>query len=191
MSDNKPYRKKRQQSKYLKVTMPTKTYLKKFIQFYEGEMPVIDNSSHFKAYVFAMLGFGTVRDKEYKPKNLSEMGHADTLTMLVSYRTFSHIGHTITMEKAMYINRLISYEFSSRLAMAVMNLHIRKGMTLNAALEYFCVTHGIEIDKDITLDNLVKTWQRRLHKIEPACVCNTVAENLIIPFETSKQLGLF
>ncbi|MDR6565481.1 hypothetical protein [Chitinophaga ginsengisegetis] len=185
---NKPQRKKRAEKRYWRVTIPTKKHLKKFIQYYNGEQPLLDNSTQFKAFALSMLSFNTIRDKAYKPKNLSEMGHNDTLTMLVSNRTFTHIGHTITFEKAMYINRMMAYEFSVTLSLMISNLHSVKKMPLQEALEKFCEVYGLEIDEDITMDNLLKIWRRRLDKIEPHCVHKNVTENLILPFPASNNL---
>jgi hypothetical protein len=201
MKKNKPQRKRKEPIRYWRVSIPTKKYLKKFIQYYNGDQPKLDNSTQFKAFAFSMLSFNTIRDKDYKPKNLSEMGHNDTLTLLISNRTFTHIGHTITIEKAMYINRMMAWEFSATLSLMVMNLHYVKKMPLQEALEKFCEIYGLEIDEDITMDNLLKIWRRRLDKIEPHSANQNVTENLILPFQhnhaliatidTKKQLSLF
>lgn len=188
MKNRKPLRREKAEKRYWRVTMPTKKYLKKFIQFYNGEQPLLDNSTQFKAYAASMLSFNTIRDKEYKPKNLFEMGHNAELTLLVSNRTFTHIGHTITFEKAMYINRMMAWEFSATLSLMVMNLHCVKKMPLQEALEKFCEVYGLEIDEDITMDNLLKIWRRRLDKIEPHSVKENVTENLILPFNSNLVL---
>ncbi len=176
-------------SKYLNVHMPTKTYLKKFITYYEGDPPIINNKTHFSQYVFACLDKSVIRDQNYRPKNLSEHGHIDQLTMLVTHRTFTHIGHTITTEKAMYINNFIKSEFSQRLTYSVLNLNLRKGMQIQQALDLFCETHGIVVEVDISLDNLIKIWQRTLRAMEPAK--KNVTENILTPFSTGHQLDLF
>lgn len=201
MKKNKPLRKRKAEKRYWRVTIPTRKYLKKYIQYYNGDQPILDNSTQFKAYAASMLSFNTIRDSDYKPKNLSEMGLNAELTLLVSNRTFTHIGHTITVEKAMYINRMMSWEFSATLSLMVMNLHCVKKMSLQDSLEKFCEIYNIEIDEDITMDNLLKIWRRRLDKIEPCGVNKTVTENLILPFKTtliinpdnnqSKQISLF
>lgn len=176
--------------KYFKVHIPTKTYLKKFIAHYEGDPPIINNKTHFTKYVFACLDKTTViRDQNYRPRNLSEQGHTDQLTMLVTARTFTHVGHSISMEKAMYINNFIKADFANRLTLSVLNLHLRKGMEIKQALEAFCETHGIEVEVDITLENLIKIWHRTLRAIEPNK--NNVTDNLLTPFTTSRQLDLF
>lgn len=176
--------------KLFKVHIPTKTYLKKFITHYEGDPPVINNQSHFTRYVFACLDKTVIRDRSYRPKNLSEQGHNDQLTMLVTARTFTHIGHSISTEKAMYINNFIKDAFAERLTLSVTNIHIRKGQEIRKALEAFCEMHRIEVEVDISMDNLIKIYHRTLRSIEPAAK-NNVTENLLTPFPTSRQLDLF
>jgi hypothetical protein len=169
--------------------MPTKTYLKKFVTRCEGNPPVIDNKTFFRQFVFALLEKRVIRDQEYRPKNLSEQGHNDQLTLLVTNRTFTHIGHSISMEKAMYINNFIKADFAQRLTISVVNLHVRKGLEIRKSLETFCEFHGIEVEVDISMDNLIKIWHRTLSRMEP--VKNNVTGNLIIPYSTGYQLDLF
>jgi len=175
----------------LRVNMITKTYLKKFITYYEGEMPRIDNTTAFSRYVFSMLEKRVIRDADYVPKWLGTEQNRDRLTMLVTERTFTHIGHTISPEKALYINAHIKDSFDFRLTISACHQHYCHGLTIKKALEAFCHVHGIEVDTDISMDNLLKIWHRTITSIEPAYQRKNVTSLYIAPFDPGKQLGLF
>ena len=178
-------------TKYLRVSIPTKTYLRKFIETYEGPAPVLDNSTLFRQVAFSFLEKSVIRDENYKPKNLAETGHNDKLIMLVSERTFSHVGHSISLEKAMYINNYIKSDFDTKLTYSILLQTITKHKTIRKSAEFFCEAHGIEVDMDISLDNLVKKWHRTLPKVELSQVKNNVTENIVSPIEFSHQIMLF
>lgn len=182
--------------KYYRVSIPTKTYLKKFIIRYEGEQPVLDNSTRFRQFAFSLLEKSVIRDQDYRPKNLSEQGHTDKLVMLISERTFTHVGHSISLEKAMYINNFIKSEFDMILSLSVIFQTTKKNRTIRESLEAFCDAHEIEMDRDISLDNLIKIWHRTLPKIEASQQKTMsdekrVTENILSPIPFVNQLSLF
>jgi len=177
--------------KLLRVHMPTTVYLKKYITFYEGDQPVINNKSPFRRFVFALLEKGVIRDEAYAPKWLAAEQNTELLTMLVTQRTFGHVGHTVTMEKAMYINAFLKEQFDTALTMAGISLHYRKGLAIKHALIRFCEELGIAVEVDISLDSLLKKWHRKLGEFEPKRPGKNIPELLIQPAPLSTQLSLF
>lgn len=173
-----------------RVKMPIKTYLKKFITFSEGDSPVINNKTPFGRYVFAMLSKETIRDANYAPTWLATDRMTDTLTLQVTMRTFTHVGHTVTAEKAVYINKFIRDEFGRAMCLAAMNLHFRKGMSIKQALVHFAETHDIELDVDITMDNLAKIYHRTMVSMEPKSHQN-ISSPLLLPYDLGEQMILF
>lgn len=178
-------------SKLLRIHMPTKVYLKKYITFYEGAMPRVNNKTPFGRYVFALLTKHTViRDQHYAPTWLKRDENNDKLTLLVTQRTFTHVGDTVSLEKAAYINHFLKAQFDQALAMAVMNLHFRKGKTIKNALQEFAEAHGIEVEVDISLDNLLKKWHRTIQELEPKSHQN-ITSPLLTPYPMVSQPAIF
>lgn len=175
----------------LRIHMPTRVYLKKYITFYEGPQPRVNNKTPFGRFVFAMLSKHTViRDQYYAPTWLAREQNTEKLTLLVTHRTFTHVGDTVSMEKAAYINHYIKDQFDIALTLAGMNGRYVKGKSIKSALIDFAEHHGIEVEVDISIDNLLKIWHRKIQVLEPMSHQN-IACPLISPYPVVKQGELF
>jgi hypothetical protein len=152
---------KDQSKKYFSIKIPTKQYLKRYIEHKFGT-PVIFNESHFLGMALCSVLDRTV----YANRNHTIIHRAFdkyTSEIIIHLPLFwikkYQYGFDIDEKKAVFLNKFFESMFEEDLYKYcyVMNLvHIER----KKAMEEFCLTHGIEPDEDITWDNLIKTEYR-------------------------------
>lgn len=100
------------QVKHISIKIPTRTYLKKFIQYKLGETFFSDGPHHIQKYLTALLEKKTVYNYNFKALNNQ---YRDQLTIFLTKSSYIKAGFSIKQEHVVDFNNYIEFLFDEDL----------------------------------------------------------------------------
>lgn len=142
---------------YFTVTLPTKAYLKKYIEVLYGS-PVVFNTNSFLGKVIALALDKSVYPEVNRTIIYKSFDRYDKMLHISLPRVWLekyYYGTDIHPKKAVYINKLIEDKFNEELFQYCQLLDILNIERKDALLD-FCLKYNLEIDEDITFETIKK-----------------------------------
>lgn len=162
-----------------RVKVPTRPYLRKYLQAIHREELTLNYHSDFGPFLLAIL------DKEHNFLNINQEKTAktlasftDTIEFTGNLHTMRYKGHTISPDKILAINRLLEKRFAQDLHLYCSRISKERKWRPGtaAALEIFAqmcgltletdLPHGSDQKPDITTDALKKAEYRQRKKMD-------------------------
>lgn len=153
-------------TKYLSITLPTKTYLKKYMQSLYGESLIFERYDYYGMVIASSLVRSVYpeRAKELINQALDKYPDAMVFHMPLQWLKKGYYGTDVDEKHSLFINKMIEEKFEDHLC-SFCKLYTQMGIEKKQAIEEFCTEHNLEIDQDISMDNLIKTeYRHRLKK---------------------------
>lgn len=162
---------------YFPISLPTKPYLKPYLETLYGNPVIINTQNTFGVIVHSLLT---------RPRRLHEKKE------IISYRVFDkfdtqmkvylpkwwlekyEVGHTLEEEQIISLNKFFEERFEEDLT-TFCKLSIVYKVEIKKSLEDFCMRHRIEIEEHITYDAL-KQKEYRARKASEKMFFNNPAE---------------
>lgn len=150
---------------HFSVKLPTKAYLKKYIEVLYGS-PVTFNTNSYLGKIIAV-----VLDKNVFPERSRTVIHKTfdvydkelTIFLPIRWMEKYYYGTDINAKKVVYINKLIEDKFEEELFMYCQVLDLL-GIERKDSLLEFCNKYNLEIDEDITFECIKKMEYRMRQK---------------------------
>jgi len=157
-------------SKHFTICLPTKPFLKKFLEAKFGS-PIQFGLDDFFGMVIA-----SVMDKNVYPNrshkeikvNFDKYDVEAKIFLPFCWLKYYRYGNGVEPKKAVFINKMLEHSFENELYTYV-RMHTKKDIRYRGyipAYESFAQLYNLVIDEDITLENLQKTEYRFRKKIE-------------------------
>lgn len=146
---------------HFSVQLPTKAYLKKYIEVLYGTPVSFDTNSYLGKIIAVVL------DKNVFPERSRTVIHKTfdvydkqlTIFLPIRWMQKYYYGTDISAKKVVYINKLIEDKFEEELFMYCKALDLL-GIERKDALLEFCNKYNLEIDEDITFECIKKMEYR-------------------------------
>ena len=170
------------------ITIPTKPYLKKYIESLYGKPVVFTQDNYFGMSLTGFLNrkFFVRHNESITHKRFDEFSAGLQLYFPRWWITQSHFGTDLPKMNIIYLNKTFEERLEEDLSRHCIILDLI-GIQIKDSIEDFCKMHCIEIDEDITMDALKKK-EYRFRK-------NKYSENFIAQLSRKKsrliQQGLF
>jgi hypothetical protein len=143
------------------IQIPTKPYLKKYIESLYGTPTVFSIDNYFGMTVCGFLArkFFFRQNEEVVHKAFDKFN--DQLQMYFPrwWMSQSHFGTDIPPQNVIFINKLFEERFEEDLSKYCLLMDLCQ-VEIKKALEEFCRLHSIEIDQHITFEALKKKEYR-------------------------------
>ena len=167
--------------KHYSITIPTKPYLKKYIQSLYGSPVVFTKENYFG---MSVLGF---MDRKFYFRESKELVHryfdkfSDPMQMYFPrwWMLQAHYGTDLPPQNIVSINKLFEERFEGDMCMHAL-LHSICGVQIKDALEDFCNLHHIIIDEDISYDALIKKESRTRKNFTKEFIANLSSQKTVM-----------
>lgn len=150
-------------SKSFVVNVPVSPYILKFATLRYGYPIKLDNSTLLSGAIISLLGKENFNTRmPLHKKNLQYKHYIASLQFVAPISIMRNLGFSLTHDQAIQVNRHLEADFEER-------LHIYVAQNINSetrrcgyqkAVEQFAAFYGIDIDRDISLDGLMKIQYR-------------------------------
>jgi hypothetical protein len=146
---------------YYTIDIPTKPYLKKYLQSLYGDPLTFSRDDYFGSTLTGYLQrkFYSQNEKELTYRKFDTFSTTLTVHMPAWWLTESHFGTDIPEDNIIFLNKHFENLFEEKLVTFTMSLGMAN-VNVKTALELFCKMHNIEIDVDITYDALKQKHYR-------------------------------
>ncbi|MEJ7830818.1 MAG: hypothetical protein WKF91_21615 [Segetibacter sp.] len=153
--------------KHFELTIPTKPYLKKYLQALYGEPLFFTINNHFGICIAAFLWrpIQFHHRKELLKIRTDKFEDKLTINLPMAFLTARQSGFYISDNHIITLNKLFENRFEEDLWRFCMAMNLRKRETKDA-IEDFCYVYKISIDDDITFEALKKKEWRFRKKME-------------------------
>lgn len=143
------------------VKLPTKAYLKKYIEILYGSPVSFDTSSYLGKIIAVVLDKNVFPERSRKVIHKTFDVYDKELTIFLPIRWLEkyYYGTDVNAKKVVYINKLIEDKFEEELFMYCQALDLL-GIERKDALLEFCAKYELEIDEDITFECIKKMEYR-------------------------------
>lgn len=143
------------------VKLPTKAYLKKYIEILYGSPVFFDTSSYLGKIIAVVLDKNVFPERSRKVIHKTFDVYDKELTIFLPIRWLEkyYYGTDVNAKKVVYINKLIEDKFEEELFMYCQALDLL-GIERKDALLEFCAKYELEIDEDITFECIKKMEYR-------------------------------
>lgn len=160
------------------VSIPTKTYLKKYIHRRYGYPIAINTQTLFGMVVNSLLDKKTYQDTPDFQRDIRYNSFVDKIELVIpAYKVYSYKeGLNISKDKVIVINRYFELQFEEDLhrycfnrvdtAGREMRYKGKGGCGYEKAINEFAEIYGIDLEIDITFECLKKSEYRLRKKIE-------------------------
>ncbi len=162
--------------KHFSLSIPTKTYLKKYLHRRYGSPIQVSSQTLFGMVVISFLEKKVYSDQPIADRDFRYASFTDKLEVVLPAYRFYHMGLHLSKEKAIVLNRYFEEQFEEDLYRHCLTRVdseraklIRKGKGgcgYDKAINEFADIHGIELDVDITFECLKKSEYRHRKKLE-------------------------
>jgi len=145
------------------VKVPTKTYLRKFLNKLYGTPTPLTYWNPIGTFVLSLLGKDTFDINMNAAKTKTRLAnYNDEIEFIGGFKTMGYKGHSINPDKIIAINRFLEDLFAGLLYQyCLLKKSERKWRPgYDNAIEDFAKLCGIEIDVDISMDALKKVEYR-------------------------------
>lgn len=146
-----------------KISIPTKPYLKKYLENLYGNKIIISPSNYLGITIISLLERGYFEDqyKDFlKYRQFNKYDVKIDLHLPKWYLKNSHFGTGLSKENVILINRHFEERFTEELCYFT-KLMALSGIEMKNSIEWFCSFYNIEIDCDITSDAVKKKEYRK------------------------------
>jgi len=146
---------------HFSVKLPTKAYLKKYLEVLCGTPVTFDTNSYLGKVIALVLDKSVYPELSRKVIHKSFDVYDKELTIFLPIRWIKkyYYGTDINSKKVVYINKLIEDRFEDELFMYCQALDLL-GIERKDALLEFCKKYNLEIDEDITFECIKKMEYR-------------------------------
>lgn len=153
-------------SSHFSISIPTKPYLKKYLHANYGDPAVFGFDDEFGPFIALALDKNVFSDRNYQVIHKAFDKYTEQLTCFLPKSWIKHYryGTGIAPKKVVALNKLLEKFFEKELAMYC-KVHTKHKVERKTAIEDFCKDNGIDIEYDITFENLKKTEFRYRQKI--------------------------
>jgi hypothetical protein len=158
------------QQQYFAIDFNTKPFLKKYLESCFGTPIKLGIDSYIGMSMACVLEKNVYSDRNKKimQTNLVQLNCQCKIYLPISWLKHYRYGTGIEEKKQIFINNLIEYEFERELCLFVQT-NIKHGVRVKGykeALEMFAALFNLEIDQDITYENLRKIEYRFRKNLE-------------------------
>lgn len=147
---------------YFTVSLPVKTYIRKYIASLYGEPLLLNLDSDIGFMILNTLASRLESKMSRGYVDLWKKRFTDKMVFRIPYHYFSITRKDVSPNTYVLVNRMIETIFERDLERYV-SLHRAAGHETKRAIELFCENHGIELEVDITFD-AIKKQEYRLRK---------------------------
>lgn len=152
-------------SAYLPVTIPTKKFLKKYLQAHYGEHLIFNMDSDM-GYFLALLLEKKMYPEYDRQQIYRSIDKYDTLVTILLPRKWIEkyrYGFDVDPKKSVFFNKMVFRTFQQELCRYCALLELASIEKKNALLD-FAKSYNLEIDEDITFEALKKMEYRHRQK---------------------------
>ncbi|MCK9402933.1 MAG: hypothetical protein M0Q26_06010 [Chitinophagaceae bacterium] len=150
---------------YFTVTLPTKAYLKKYLEAQYGHPLIFSINSYFGQVLALVLAKNVYPDRNTAVvhKAFDKYDNFIDIKMPAKWLKHYRYGTDIDPKKAVYINKLVENKFEDELVNYCTLLDMFDIKRKDSLLD-FCTRYNFEIDVDITFDSIKKMEYRYRQK---------------------------
>jgi len=143
------------------VVLPTKPFLKKYIETDYGSPAQFDSSDYYGMMIALALEKDVYHNKEWSFIHKAFDKFTVQLQILLPVRWFNEYqyGTGINQKNAVFLNKLLEKKFEDEFANFAF-CYKMLGLERKNAIEDFCKRYNIELEYDINYDAMVKKHQR-------------------------------
>lgn len=156
--------------KSFSISIPTKPYLKKYIETVYGN-PVNFSTKDYFGMTIALSLKKPIRNKEGQPvKKMRFDSFTSNFILKASTSWFGHSDYNLAVDEnqALTVNKLMEQKFEEDLYNFCTQLSL-VGVETKDALHLFCEQYNLEIDEDIAFEALKKKEYRYRKDLEKNC----------------------
>lgn len=160
--------------KTFSLSIPTKTYLRKYLHKRFGYPIAVNSKTHFGMMVQLALEKKVYQDSP--GRDFRYASFIDKVDLAISESLFFKLGYDVPKDKAILINRYFEIQFEEDLYRhcqlrvdsdrAKLHRKGKGGCGYDKAINEFAELHGIELEVDISFECLKKSEYRHRKKIE-------------------------
>ena len=153
--------------KSVTIQLPTKPYLKKYIQAQYGNPVNFSTKNYFGLTVAISLKKPLRSQDSPAAKRIRFDSFTSSINIKAAPSFLSHYDYdlSISENQALTVNKLIEAKFEEELYQFCTALHL-VGIETKDALQAFCNKYNIEIEEDIAFDTLKKKEYRFRKEVE-------------------------
>jgi hypothetical protein len=150
-----------------RITIPCKTYVKKYIEARYGGPLRITNHSVFGVFIYAVIekNYYEKRNRKCFSDSFANRHFNDSISFIASDFTFENIGFDVSHSKALVINRFLEQQLEEHLFLYC-DAYVLAGRQRKDAIIEFSTKYNIDLEIDITFDSLKQTEYRLRRKRE-------------------------
>ncbi len=162
--------------KHFSLSIPTKTYLKKYLHKRYGLPIPVNSQSLFGMVMISFLEKKVYSDQPIADRDFRYASFTDKVEVVLPAYRFYHLGLHVTKEKAIVLNRYFEEQFEEDLyrhclvrvdsERAKLHRKGKGGCGYDKAINEFAALHGIDLEEDITFECLKKSEYRHRKKLE-------------------------
>ena len=152
---------------YYTIAVPTKPYLKKYLQSLYGKPMIFDRDNYFGTSLVGYLErkFFTRQSETISYRHFDEFTAALIISMPSWWIIRTHFATDIPTGNVIYINKHFEERFEEDLVKFCLVLQLG-GVEVKQALETFCAMHEIELDVDMTFEAIKQKHYRARKKFK-------------------------
>jgi len=151
---------------YFSIHLPTKPHLKKYLEAKYGNPVIFQMDSYFGLIIAAVIEKNVYadRNKEVIHRAFDIYKEPIIIHLPISWLKNYRYGTDVSEKHVVYINKLIESSFEDELYMhcAVATIYNQQR---KIAIENFCAGYNIDIETDVSFENLKKMEYRYREKI--------------------------
>jgi hypothetical protein len=168
--------------KYFKVTLATKPYIKKYLQHEYGDNIILGTDDDLGLLIGAGLEkkFYSNEKKELIHRAFDKYTTECTIYLPIHFLTEYRYGMNLSEKNTVYINKYLEKNFKRELLWYCYVLSLAD-IEYKTALLQFCNLRNIEIDVDITMDNLQQMNYRTRKKEEEKLNNSPQSLSVLVP----------
>jgi len=153
--------------KSVTIQLPTKPYLKKYIQAQYGNPVCFSTKNYFGLTVAISLKKPLRSQDSPAAKRIRFDSFTSSINIKAAPSFLSHYDYdlSISENQALTVNKLMEAKFEEELYQFCLALYM-VGIETKDALQAFCNKYGIEIEEDIAFDTLKKKEYRFRKEVE-------------------------
>lgn len=145
--------------KEFSVTVPCKTYIRKYFTTIYGPQIQLDHKTDFGDTILTKLSHRPLIRISRQHLNIAFRDYNDQLKFVIPVYFFYYTEHNLNEQNIFNINRYLQNTFESDL-FTMMNIAAAFGVERKTACETFAKNHNISVEEDITLDAMLRAERR-------------------------------